>query len=137
MSAICFDLVREITISGFSADPEPNVTPPADSAVYDVPGKVGDQAQSGQVAGVALKGVYVDNAGAFKTGGTFDFTLWYKDEGPGGFWTKRAPAAGAAANLEQGYGIVGKVFVQVTALSAASGGTKLRLYAAARTSLSP
>lgn len=135
-SGIEFTKVRTITVAGFSAEADPNVTPPAAASVYNVPQRAtGQGAGDEQVHGFAVKYVFVDNAGAYVAGGTVDYTTWYKDQNLHGFWTSLTPEATAAANRSFIGGIVANVFTQVTALSAPGGGTFLQVWMAPRVAL--
>lgn len=138
-SGVRFRFVREITVAGFVAEANPNVTPPADVALFDMTGVCdGDAVQAFAIpiigAGLYLR--FVDGAGVEVPTGTADFAIWCRDEGAstGGLsrWAKLTSAAGVESSRVVSSSAMGKVHIQVTALSAA-GATKAQVWGVERT----
>lgn len=134
-------LVRTIAVSGFVADANPNVTPPVAAQLFDAQAAgAGDQAVAEPVEGLRMCLRAVDNSNVEQPTATCNFTVWQKDDGATADLGRdayislkaetAAPSSGSYACALKG----GKIFVQVTALSAAAA-TKFLLYAEAATSV--
>lgn len=134
-------LVRTIAVSGFVADANPNVTAPAAGLLFDAQAAPeGDQTVDERKEGLRLCLRAVDNANIEQPTATAGFTVWQKDDGATEALGRdayislqaetAAPSSGSYACCLKG----GKIFVQVTAISAA-GATKFLLFAEAATSV--
>lgn len=133
-TGIEFTLVRTITVAGFAAEGDPNVTAPT-GKTFAVDDRRTGQGGDGLVRGHTVKFVFTDNAGAYVAGGTVDFTTWFKDSNAKGWWTALASQAGAAGSLAFTAPVVGEIFQRVTAIAAPGGGTKVQVWAASRVSV--
>ena len=139
-------LVRTITVSGFVADANPNVTAPVAAQLFDAQAAAeGDQTVDERKEGLRMCIRAVDNSNVEQPTATFDFLVWQRDDGAsdslanGGLAREAyialraetaAPSSGSyACSLKSG-----KIFVQVTALSAAAA-TKFQVWAEAATSV--
>lgn len=144
-------LVRTITVSGFSADANPNVTAPADSKVFTVDALApGDQLIDEDIEGFRMCLRFIDDATVPGTNAevptaTADFRLWEKDEAASGSVASGGLgrdayiglAAEAAAPSSGSYTCTmkGKIFIQVTALNSVGAATKCQIWAEASTSV--
>ncbi len=135
-------LVRTITISGFSADPNPNVTAPAASKLFDAQSAAeGDQTADERKEGFRMCLRAVDNSNVEQPLVTADFRVWQKDDGASEDLARDAYiglAAEAAAPSSGSFTCTlkgGKIFVQVTAIGTVGSATKLLLYAESATSV--
>lgn len=135
-------LVRTITISGFSAEPNPNVTAPAAESLFDAQSAVeGDQTADERKEGFRMCLRAVDNTNVEQPLVTADFRLWQKDDGAtealgraafiGLAAESAAPSSGSYTCTLKG----GKIHVQVTAINTVGSATKLQLWAEAATSV--
>jgi hypothetical protein len=112
---------RDITVAGFSAEANPNTSPPAANKIWAV-GRY--RSGSAKIGGHFLVGRYDTE----ETTGTAAFTTWWRDVG-GTQWYQLTDAATlthrklapTTAVLE------GEIFVQVTALANAGSATKFVL----------
>jgi hypothetical protein len=142
-------LVRTITISGFSADANPNVTAPPAAQVIDLEAlaaAAGDQTIDERVEGLRMCMRAIDNSNVEQPNVTADFRLWQRDAGAsdsaanGGLAREAyiALRAEAAAPSSGSYACAlksGKAFVQVTAIGTVGSATKLQIWAEAATSV--
>ena len=135
-----YRLHRSITVSGFSADANPNVTTPT-APLFSMSRQVEHDGIDRTVRGYYLYGRFVDATGAEVTGATFTFTPWLKDYGA----SAEIPAGGATAARAQFvqldasqaaqpdakvyYGkAVGDLWVQVTALGSTGSAVTLEIW---------
>lgn len=117
--------VRSVTVAGFVADPDPNVTQPAAGAVFDMTAEMGDQLGAERdVEGLrlALRFVTAATPPVDVPGASADFTAWFYDEGASaaygrGVWNRYTSEAAAGHARFYAAPIKGKVFVQLTALN--------------------
>src|SRR5574342_838467 len=109
-----FARMRTFDLTAFSADPDPNVTAPNDAQIL----KIGKAARG---HGLYFK-AFEDNTPPLVeiTAATFTFTTWWKDAGSG-LWLKLVSEANAPSSLSFKAGIVGNLWVQVTAVNDAGG----------------
>ncbi len=137
--------VRTIAVSGFVADPDPNVSQPAANQVFDMPNaQMGDQLGSEKdIEGLrfALRFVTAATPPVDVATATADFTAWFYDDGASaaygrGVWNRYTPEAGAGHAKLFAAPIKGKVFIQVTALGGTLGSAaNLEVWAEASTSV--
>jgi hypothetical protein len=135
-------LVRTITVSGFVADANPNVTAPAAALLFDAQAAAeGDQTADERKEGMRMCLRAVDNSNVEQPLVTADFKVWQKDDGATETLSRDAYiglAAEAAAPSSGSYTTAlkgGKIFVQVTAINTVGSATKLLLFAEAATSV--
>lgn len=144
-------LVRTITVSGFSAEANPNVTPPAANKLFSMEAiSPGDQMLDERIEGVRFCIRFIDDAttpgvNAEVAAATANFTLWAKDDGAsdtvanGGLgrdaYVGLAPETLAPSSGSYAYTTKGKLFVQVTALASVGTATKAQIWAEASTSV--
>lgn len=143
-------LVRTITVAGFVADANPNVTAPTAAKLFTVDAlDPGDQLIAEGIEGVRLCLRFIDDTtpgtNAEVAAASTDFRLWEKDEAAsatvvaGGLGRDAyiGLAAEAAAPSSGSYTCTmkGTIFVQVTALNSAGTATKVQIWAAASTSV--
>lgn len=139
-------LVRTITVSGFSADANPNVTAPAADQLFTVDALApGDQLINEGIEGFRMCLRFIDNSNVEIPGASADFRLWEKDDAasasvPNGGLGRDAYiglAAEATAPSSGSYTCTmkGKIFVQVTALNSVGASTKCQIWAEASTSV--
>lgn len=113
-----YRLHRTITVSGFVADADPRVTPPADSLLFEV-----QREHEGQLTkGHAMFFRVLTVGGADVADGSVTFTPWMKDDGSGAF-VQLDDAQTLAANRNVTSDDVGKLWPQVTAVSGTSAAT--------------
>jgi hypothetical protein len=121
-------LIRKITVAGFVADADPNVTSPAAGKVYTMSGAAGDQlgAERG-IEGHRLCFRFIDtgSSNAEVPAGTCSFRTWVKDDGASAdlgheTWCALAAETGAGHASLYAAPLKGKIFPQVTALSAST-----------------
>lgn len=96
----------------FSADADPNVTPPANARRYEIP----DRTEHGRITkGVQFYAEFDTPSGAT----TYDGTVWYRDEAQGN-WVKALDFTAAAEyeGIQVNNIAPGVMFIQVTALDA-------------------
>lgn len=134
-------LVRTITVSGFSADANPNVTAPAAGTTFKIDAlSPGDQLEDERIEGVRFCCRFVDNSNVEIPGATANFTVWEKDDGATADLGRAAFVALRPDTLAPSSGsytctMKGEIFVQVTAIGTPGSATKLLLYAEASTSV--
>jgi hypothetical protein len=139
-------LVRTITVSGFTADANPNVTAPAANKLFSVDAlSPGDQMVDEGVEGFRFCIRFVDGSNVEIPAASADFRVWQKDDGAsdtvgnGGLGRDAyiGLAAEAAAPSSGSYTCTwkGKLFVQVTALNTVGTATKAQIWAEASTSV--
>lgn len=135
-------LFRTITISGFAADANPNVTAPPAGTTFDAQAAAeGDQTVDERKEGLRICFRAVDNSNVEQPLVTVDFRLWQKDDGAteslgrdayiGLAAETSAPSSGSYACTLKG----GKIFPQVTAINTVGSATKLLVFAEAATSV--
>jgi hypothetical protein len=139
--------VRTITISGFVADANPNVTPPPVGTTFDAQSaSEADQTIDERKEGLRVCLRAVDNSNVEQPNVTADFRVWQRDDGasdtaPNGGLGREAYislAAESAAPSSGSYACAlkgGKIFFQVTAINNVGSATKLIVYAASATSV--
>lgn len=88
-----FRWIRTINLAGFSSDPAPNVTPPADSDVF----KLQERPPSGQrfTSGNQVVFDFRDGTGAPVLTPTVDWQVWFRDV-RSGIWMNALPETGSA-----------------------------------------
>ena len=121
---------REVTVSGFSADANPNVTPPLAADCWTVPdvGRFVD----GVSRGHSVYGRFVNVSDAEVPTASSDFAVWLYDTGAS-MWVQIYSAATSLSSHVLASAFSGKLFVQVTALNTVGASTKLQLYASEQT----
>jgi hypothetical protein len=119
---VYFHHVRDITVSGFSAEADPRSSEPAANKLFAM-GKIDNP------KGHALFLRFVDNTGADVLGATADFTAWIKDDNSGK-WTSLQAEAEAPSGAVFTAGITGTLFVQVTALGNVGTSVSCQIWAA-------
>lgn len=141
-------LVRTITISGFVADANPNVTAPAADKLFDAQAAAeGDQTVDERKEGLRVCLRAVDNSNVEQPDVTANFRVWQRDDGAsdlvanGGLGREAyigiepepaAPSSHAYTCTLKG----GRIFVQVTAIMSPGGAaTKLLIWAEGATSV--
>jgi len=109
-----FALARSKATVGFSADADPNTTPPAVADVIDIPGSK----SGGRASDTHLIVQFVDAAG-FVAGGTVTASIWIKDATSGKFIDSGKSITTKAPLLLEELGILfdGPVFFQITAIA--------------------
>ena len=140
--ALEFKHVRDITVSGFAADANPNTTNPAATAVFILPDRVVGQSADMATRGVSVYFRAVNGAtNAEVTTASVDFTAWCKDLGatalrPGDSgksrWTALAAEADAGSSFLYTTQALGDMFFQVTALNSIGAATRVEVWATAR-----
>jgi hypothetical protein len=134
--------IREVAVSGFSPDPNPNVTSPV-SGTMKMVGASGDSGS--QVEGHRICIRFVDNSNLEVVGPTADFRTWIRDEGAsdtvpnGGLgrpaWLALKAEAAAPSSQSYAGAIKGEIFVQLTALGTVGSATKVQVWAEESTSV--
>lgn len=138
-------LVRTITVAGFVADANPNVTPPAAGTTFNMDALTpGDQLINEGIEGLRMCIRFVDGSNVEIPAATANFTVWEKDDGASdtvanGGLNRPAFVALKAETLAPSSGSYactwkGEIFVQVTAISAGAA-TKAQFWAEASTSV--
>jgi hypothetical protein len=138
-------LVRTIVVSGFSAEANPNVTPPAAGDTFKMNAvDPGDQTLDERLEGLRMCVRFVDASNIEIPAATADFTVWEKDSGAsdlvgvGGLgrpaFVALAPEAAAKSSASYTCTWKGEIYVQVTAMSAGAA-TKCQIWAEASTSV--
>ena len=123
---------RTVVVAPFVADADPRITPPADSALFELNDQASTQGQPDQrVQGHAITLVFKDAAGAEVVGPTGDFTTWVKDEGAGRF-RSLDPVMGAESSQMFRTRAAGRIFVQLTAVAAVGAATTVEVRIAER-----
>jgi len=131
--------VREIAVSGFSADPNPNTTAPAAGTTFVVDNSPGDQEMDERVEGHRLCIRFVDNSNVEVPGATADFQTWAKDDGATAAlgrsaWVSLRKESAAPSSQAYASPLKAELFVQVTAISASTA-TKVQIWAETSTSV--
>jgi hypothetical protein len=137
--------VREVAVSGFSADPNPNVTAPAAANLFSVDNAPTDQEMDERVEGVRWCIRFVDNSNVEVPTASADFQLWEKDDGAsdtvgnGGLGRDAyiSLAKETAAPSSQSYACTwkGKLFVQLIQLNTTGSATKAQVWMGTSTSV--
>jgi hypothetical protein len=121
-----FRLHREKVIP-LVADPDPRVTPPTDAELFVMNNQLSGSGNSNKdVAGHQLCVRFLDAGNVDVVGPTADFTVWVRDEGTGLFVSTVGVAASPSARRVVS-DLVGRLWVQVTAVGAVGASTKLRI----------
>lgn len=125
--------IREVAVSGFSADPNPNVTPPTAGTTYVMANSLGDQLGVEQVEGHRMCIRFVDDSNAEVVGPTADFRTWIKDDGATAALGRPAfvgLAEELAAPSSQSYAaaVKGEIFVQVLGIASPGSATKCQVW---------
>jgi hypothetical protein len=134
-------LIRNITVSGFSAEANPNVTPPAAGTTFKMDALTpGDQTLDERVEGLRMCIRFIDNSNVEIPGATSGFTVWEKDDGATEALGRPAFVALAAETAAPSSGsyactLKGEIFVQVTALGSVGSATKAQIWAESSTSV--
>ena len=132
--------VRTVTVAGFVADADPNLTPPAANTVFDMAAAtMGDQLGAERdVEGLRLVVRFVTGATppVDVPGATADFTAWFYDDGASrsyarGVWNRYKAEAAAPHGALYAAPIKGKVFVQLTALGSVGAAVSVEVWAEA------
>ena len=135
--AISFTLARTIDVSGgFSADPNPNTTNPAATAIAGLPDRTSSQSADAATRSVLVYVRAITKAdGIEKTGATATFTIWARDDGASAGSSAVlaeltrfvAGAAGSHAAVPSSQCVqeklLGEIYVQLTAASLAGADT--------------
>lgn len=123
-----YRLNRTITVSGFVAEADPRVTPPADSLLFEVQRDF----EGGRTAGHSLFFRALTSGGADVTSGvTVTFIPWIKDEDSGAFVKLSASRTVEVSRAIQSDD-VGLIYVQVTAINSPGTAATLQIRAADR-----
>jgi len=135
-------LARSITISGFSADLDPNASQPSAGNVHVMTGQAGDALGSGVVEGHRIYFRAIDGSNADVQTVTVNFTSWVRDTGASAAlgrdaWVSIDPETSAAVCRMFESTLKGDLFVQVTAIGGTLGSAvTLQLYVEESTSVS-
>lgn len=116
---VAYRIHRDVAV-GDIPDPDPRVTPPADSVLFEVQQKVSEQGNSNKdVDGHALYVRCLEADGTTEVvGATVDFTTFVKDEASGKF-VSMVPVTGAVSSRNFTIHANGRLFVQLNAIAAA------------------
>jgi hypothetical protein len=139
-------LVRTITVSGFAADANPNITAPADADTFLPDANApGDQKGTEGLEGIRMCLRFVNDSNVEIPAATASFTLWAKDDGAsdtvgnGGLarpaFVALKPETLAPSSGSYACALKDRVYVQVTALGTTTGATKCQVWAEASTSI--
>jgi methylaspartate ammonia-lyase len=118
---VYFHHVRDITVSGFSAEADPRSSAPAANKLF-VMGKI-DNPQ-----GHAMYLRFVDSGGADVLGATADFTAWFKDADSGA-WVSIDPESAAPSARVFMSSMTGTMFVQITAMAGVGSAVTCQVWA--------
>jgi hypothetical protein len=134
---LSFHYVKDVTVAGFAADANPNVTQPAATKVFRPAGSVAGQGADRLSRNVGIYFRGVDAAGVEQPTGTVTFTVWQKDEGASRVqagsgavrdqWINMGTFTTVASSALSKVAALGDTFVQVTAI-AAGGSSKFQQF---------
>lgn len=135
--------IRDIAVSGFTADANPNLTAPAAGSTYVMAGlSPGDQLQREDTEGHRICIRFIDDSLSTAVeipGATADFRTWIKDDGASAARNAVPPGLGRAAFIglkaeasapsSQSYAATtkGEIFVQITAIGSVGAATRIHV----------
>jgi hypothetical protein len=122
---IAFKLIRTISVAPFSADADPNTTPPAETDIF----KPEDEVPIAGLDNLVTGGHMLYGSFDVDEGATFDFASWIRN-GATSTWAQLRPEVAAADNAVFTNRSVrnSDVFVQVTAVAGVVASTELKIY---------
>jgi hypothetical protein len=125
---LAFHALKDVTVAGFAADANPNVTQPAVTKVFVPTGRVGGQGADSVSRNIGVYHRGADAAGVEQPTGTVTFTVWMRDSGASKIqagtgavrdqWINMGTFTTIASSVISKVAALGDTFVQVTAISA-------------------
>jgi len=129
-AALNFKLARpQVTVAGFAADADPRVTPPAANLTFSPQDRVSDQSANHDTKGLAVFVQFVDANGAIVVGPTASFVVWLYDEGSKSWVQGPDVELSVPCNTLKTMALIGRCFIQLTALGSVGAATKVNVYA--------
>lgn len=127
---LAFSLIRDVVVSGFAADANPNVTQPAAPTVFAPIGRTAGQGADSVSRNLGIYFRAVNAAGTEIPAATITFTVWQRDKTASGIqagsaalrdsWINVGTFTTIASSVLSKVAALGDTVVQVTAISAST-----------------